>query len=200
MMRSATAFLPPSMITFMNLDNSTLPNLGSGRISRLGTSRRRGIFSPLLLQLVFLQTPRELINKTLTYSTRTLGHFVHSLRHAANKHLLIKYNGLFSLRRLGTVLGTRLLAIFYALQVKRTAHDVVTHTWQILDATTTHQHNRVLLQVVAFAADVRNNFKPVGQTHFGDFTQSRVWFFGRRGIHTGADTPTLRRILHRRAF
>src|SRR5574344_3152976 len=44
MMRSATAFLPPSMITFMNLDSSTLPNLGSGRISRLGTSRRRGIF------------------------------------------------------------------------------------------------------------------------------------------------------------
>ena len=43
MMRSATAFLPPSMITFMNLDSS-LPNLGSGRISRLGTSRRRGIF------------------------------------------------------------------------------------------------------------------------------------------------------------
>jgi hypothetical protein len=32
------------MITFMNFDNSTLPNLGSGRISRLGTSRRRGIF------------------------------------------------------------------------------------------------------------------------------------------------------------
>src|ERR1035437_4159383 len=89
MMRSATAFLPPSMITFMNLDSSTLPNFGSGRISRLGTSRRRGIFSPLLLQLVFLQTPRELINKTLTYSTRTSGHFVYLPRHAANKHLLI---------------------------------------------------------------------------------------------------------------
>src|SRR5512139_3058526 len=44
MMRSATAFLPPSMITFMNLERSTLPNFGSGRISRLGTSRRRGIF------------------------------------------------------------------------------------------------------------------------------------------------------------
>src|SRR6516225_1541328 len=43
MMRSATAFLPPSMITFMNFDSSTLPYLGSGRISRLGTSRRRGI-------------------------------------------------------------------------------------------------------------------------------------------------------------
>src|SRR5690606_6513602 len=44
-MRSATAFLPESMITFMNLASSTLPNFGSGRISRLGTSRRRGIFT-----------------------------------------------------------------------------------------------------------------------------------------------------------
>src|SRR4029079_3391644 len=43
MMRSATAFLPDSMITFMNLDRSTEPNFGSGRMSRLGTSRRRGI-------------------------------------------------------------------------------------------------------------------------------------------------------------
>src|SRR6185436_5758435 len=45
MMRSATAFLPDSMMTFMNLDRSTLPNFGSGRISRLGTSRRRGMDS-----------------------------------------------------------------------------------------------------------------------------------------------------------
>src|SRR5438046_4321815 len=51
MMRSATAFLPDSMITFMNLDRSTEPNFGSGRMSRLGTSRRRGISLFLLLQL-----------------------------------------------------------------------------------------------------------------------------------------------------
>src|SRR5438105_2401401 len=51
MMRSATAFLPDSMITFMNLERSTEPNFGSGRISRLGTSRRRGISLFLLLQL-----------------------------------------------------------------------------------------------------------------------------------------------------
>src|SRR3982751_5584963 len=50
-MRSATAFLPDSMMTFMNLDRSTEPNFGSGRISRLGTSRRRGISLFLCLQL-----------------------------------------------------------------------------------------------------------------------------------------------------
>src|SRR6476620_630503 len=72
-MRSAIAFLPPCMITFMNLASSTLPNLGSGRISRLGTSRRRGIFSPLqLLQLAFpLRGPEG--HPTFAYSTHA-GH------------------------------------------------------------------------------------------------------------------------------
>src|SRR2546423_13084186 len=57
MMRSATAFLPDSMITFMNLDRSTEPNFGSGRMSRLGTSRRRGISLFLLLQLARASRP-----------------------------------------------------------------------------------------------------------------------------------------------
>src|ERR1700761_163827 len=49
MMRSATAFLPDSITTFMNFERSTEPNFGSGRISRLGTSRRRGmVFLPVL--------------------------------------------------------------------------------------------------------------------------------------------------------
>lgn len=39
--------LPSSMITLMNFVISTLPYLGSGRISRFGTSRRRGILIPL---------------------------------------------------------------------------------------------------------------------------------------------------------
>src|SRR6201746_2075874 len=43
MMRSAMAFLPDSITTFMNFERSTDPNFGSGRISRLGTLRRRGM-------------------------------------------------------------------------------------------------------------------------------------------------------------
>src|SRR3990167_6941949 len=66
MMRSATAFLPPSMITFMNLESSTLPNLGSGRITRLGTSRRRGIFSPHICSVgTFSGTARAILNSHL---------------------------------------------------------------------------------------------------------------------------------------
>src|SRR5690349_2402552 len=51
MMFSATDFLPDSIRTLTNLATSVLPNFGSGRISRLGTSRRRGISIPSYLQL-----------------------------------------------------------------------------------------------------------------------------------------------------
>src|SRR3954468_23126731 len=43
MIRSATDFLPRVIRTFMNLATSSLLNFGSGRISRLGTSLRRGM-------------------------------------------------------------------------------------------------------------------------------------------------------------
>src|SRR3569832_1836224 len=51
MMFSATDFLPDNIKTLTNLATSTLPNFGSGRISRVGTSRRRGISIPFNLQL-----------------------------------------------------------------------------------------------------------------------------------------------------
>src|SRR5512135_2638848 len=43
MIRSATLFLPRVISTLMNLATSSLLNFGSGRISRFGTSLRRGI-------------------------------------------------------------------------------------------------------------------------------------------------------------
>src|SRR5262245_665469 len=46
-MCSATDFLPRVMRTLTNFATSALPYFGSGRISRLGTSLRRGIVGPL---------------------------------------------------------------------------------------------------------------------------------------------------------
>src|SRR4249920_610618 len=48
MMRSATDFLPRVISTLTNLATSTLLNFGSGRISRFGTSLRRGMVSARL--------------------------------------------------------------------------------------------------------------------------------------------------------
>jgi hypothetical protein len=45
-------------------------------------------------------------------------------------------------------------------------------------------------------ADTRNiggHLNSGGQPHTGNFAQRRVWFFRCRGIHTGANTPFLRR-------
>src|SRR3954462_12987309 len=102
------------------------------------------------------------------------------------------------LRALGAVLGPGLLAILDALQVKRTAHDVVTHTRQVLHAAAAHEHHRVLLQVVAFTADVRDDLETVGQAHLGDLAKRRVRLLRRGGVHASAHATALRAVLHRR--
>src|ERR1700751_1732229 len=58
------------------------------------------------------------------------------------------------LRPLGAVLGAALLALSDAGTVERAAPGVITHAGEVLAATAADQHHRVLLQVVAFAADV----------------------------------------------
>src|SRR6476660_9884302 len=73
MMFSATDFLPESIRVLTNLATSTLPYFGSGRISRFGTSRRRGISIPFDLQLSlqydFFLPARGQPSRLSTYST-----------------------------------------------------------------------------------------------------------------------------------
>src|SRR6476469_86538 len=150
-MRSATAFLPPCMMTFMNLASSTLPYLGSGRISRLGTSRRRGISN---LSICFSWPSGDLGRHPACPLTRPGIGSLRSYSLPGLKEHRQTNQPLGLLRALGAVLGTGLLAILDALQVKGAAHDVVTHTGQVLHAAAAHQDHRVFLEVVAFAADV----------------------------------------------
>src|SRR6185312_4340778 len=102
-----------------------------------------------------------------------------------------------ALRTLGAVLGTRLAALGDARAIERAAHGVVAHARQVLDAAAADQHHRVLLQVVAFAADVRDDLVTVGQAHLGHLAHRRVRLFRRGGVHAGAHTTTLRAILQR---
>src|SRR5687768_3295085 len=73
------------------------------------------------------------------------------------------------LRQLGAVLRAALLAVLHTLRIERTAHDVVAHAGQVLDAPAADQHGRVLLQVVSLTADVADHFVAVGQPYLGDF-------------------------------
>src|SRR5688572_32895880 len=67
------------------------------------------------------------------------------------------------LRALGAVLRTGLLAVLHAGGVERAADDVIADAREVLDATAADQHDRVLLEVVALAGDVRGDLHRVRQ-------------------------------------
>jgi energy-coupling factor transporter ATP-binding protein EcfA2 len=110
---------------------------------------------------------------------------------------LRRSSGSTGLRTLCTVLRTATAALVYAEAVKGTTNDVVTDTGKILYASTAHQHDGVLLEVVTFTADVRNHFVTVCETHFGDLTKSRVRLLRSSGHHLKTYTTTLRAGLQR---
>ena len=58
---------------------------------------------------------------------------------------------------LRAVAAAGLLAVRDAGRVERAADDLVTHARQVFHTAATHEHDRVLLQVVADAGDVRRD-------------------------------------------
>src|SRR5206468_6309689 len=133
----------------MNFVTNWLLYTGSGRISLLGTSLRRGI-------------------------------------------------GLALLVTFRAVLAAALIALGDADGVERAADDVVTDARQILHAAAADQHDRVLLQVVADAGDVRRDFDAVRQTDARDLAQRRVRLLRRRCVDARANPTLLRARLQRR--
>src|SRR5690606_18868645 len=81
---------------------------------------------------------------------------------------------------------------------ERAAYSMVAHARQILDAPAADQDHRVLLQIVALAADIRRHLVAVGQPHARHLAQSRVRLLGRGGVHPGADPALLRAALQGR--
>src|SRR5882724_11711105 len=99
---------------------------------------------------------------------------------------------------LRAVLRARLLAVLHARGVERAADDVIANARQILDAAAADQHDRVLLQVVALAWDVRGDIHPVGEPHARDLAQRRVRLLRRGRVHTRADAALLRALFQGR--
>src|SRR6478735_7002002 len=81
------------------------------------------------------------------------------------------------------VLRPALASIADAAAVERAAHDVIAHAGKVLHAAAANQHDRVLLQVVAFAADVARDLETVREPHARDLTHRRVRRLRRRGVH-----------------
>src|SRR5579875_844152 len=94
---------------------------------------------------------------------------------------------------LDAVLRAGLLAVAHAGGVQRAANHLVAEARQILDAAAAHEHDRVLLQVVALAGDVGANLHAVGQPHASDLAQRRVGLLGRGRVDARADAAALGR-------
>src|SRR6266498_1405725 len=78
------------------------------------------------------------------------------------------------------------------------AHDLVPHTGEVTDTATAHQHDRVLLEVVPLAGDVRGDLDARREAHPGDLAQCRIRLLRRRRVDARAHSPALRGALQRR--
>src|SRR5438874_10129225 len=105
--------------------------------------------------------------------------------------------GSSGLRRLGAVLRAALLATGHAGGIERAADDVIADARQVLHAAAADHHDRVLLQVVADARDVRGDLLPVREPYARDFAERGVRLLRRRRVHANAHAALLRTRLHR---
>src|SRR3954453_14204437 len=94
---------------------------------------------------------------------------------------------------LDAVLRPRLLAVGDTCGVESSADDLVAHARKILHAAATHEHDGVLLEVVALARDVGGDLHPVRQPHASDLAQSRVRLLRGRRVDARAAPAALRR-------
>src|SRR5262245_43872819 len=94
---------------------------------------------------------------------------------------------------LGAVLAATLLAVAHAGGIKGAADDVVLDGREVLHPATAHEHDRVLLQVVADARDVGRDLHLVAELDARDLAQRRVRLLGRHRAHLQAHAPLLGR-------
>src|SRR5919199_1125546 len=106
--------------------------------------------------------------------------------------------GMSALLLLRAVAAAGLLAVAHALSVQRATNDLVADTGEVLHPAAAHEHDRVLLQVVADARDVGGDLDRAGEPHARHLAQRRVRLLGRGGVHARAHAPPLGAPLQRR--
>src|SRR5260221_1750458 len=100
---------------------------------------------------------------------------------------------LLRIRILRAVERAAALAVLHPGGVERAADDVVLHRGKVGDRAAAHEDDRVLLEVVADARDVRRHFHSVRETDAGDLPEGRVRLLWGHGADDRADTALLRR-------
>src|SRR5665213_1213939 len=102
-----------------------------------------------------------------------------------------------SLWPLCAVLRAPLLAVLNARGVKRSANHVIAHARKILHAPAAHEHDRVLLQVVADPGNVSGNFNTVRQAGARNFSQRGIGLLRRLRVDANAYAALFRTSLQR---
>src|SRR3954469_8079152 len=106
--------------------------------------------------------------------------------------------GMSALLLLRAIAAASLLAVADALGVQRAADDLVADPGEVLHPAATHQHDRVLLQVMPDTGDVGRHLEAAHEPNAGDLAQRGVGLLRRGGVHARAHTPPLRATLQRR--
>src|SRR3954453_10859331 len=106
--------------------------------------------------------------------------------------------GISALLLLRAVPAASLLAVLHALSVERAADDLVADTGEVLHPASADEHDRVLLEVVTDARDVRRDLDAARQAHAGDLAEGGVRLLRGGGVDAGADATALRRSLQGR--
>src|SRR4051794_23711437 len=103
--------------------------------------------------------------------------------------------GMSALLLLRAVPAASLLAVLHALRVERAADDLVADTGKVLHPAAADEHDRVLLEVVTDARDVRGDLDAARQAHTGDLAEGGVGLLGGGRVDAGADAAALRAAL-----
>src|SRR6478609_4812291 len=103
--------------------------------------------------------------------------------------------GMSALLLLRAVPAASLLAVLHALGVERAADDLVADTGEVLHPAAADEHDRVLLEVVTDARDVRRDLDAARETHAGDLAEGGVRLLGGGRVDAGADAAALRAAL-----
>src|SRR3954462_5602628 len=106
--------------------------------------------------------------------------------------------GMSALLLLGAVAAASLLTVLDALGVEGAANDLVADTGKVLHPAAANEHDRVLLEVVTNARDVRRDLDTARQAHAGDLAEGGVRLLRGGGVDAGADTASLGRTLQGR--
>src|SRR5271165_4665148 len=103
--------------------------------------------------------------------------------------------GCSGLGALGAILRAALRALDHSDRIERPANDVIPHARKILHTAAADEHDRVLLQVVALAGNVRRHLNAVRQADTGNLAERRVRLLGRLRVYARANSAPLRRSL-----